>query len=207
MAFENLIVRKKRQIGGITIDGIISENTNRSMRLTNNPLEDGSNVADHIITDPLTYTLEGVITDTPLGLEGFTETVTGVVDTASGIFGASDASGQTRSQQIYAQLVALMEEKQLLTVQTSIRLYDDLVMESIIVTTDKDKRRAIFFTAGFKQAIVVKSSFTGVNPVNIDGEANKAGLGNTLKQGNTPINPLNESETRSMGSSLDNVVG
>lgn len=183
MAFENLIIRETKKIAGIAIDGVITENTTRTMRMTSNPIESGDNVADHVIQEPMTYSLEGVITDTPLGLVGIQETISGVKDAVSGIFGKSDTTGQTRSQQVYFALVELMQNKALLVVETSLKRYDDLIMETLNVIQDKDKSRAVFFTATFRQALIVRNIGGGLLEENMTERVTKTSAANPINGG------------------------
>ena len=200
MALGNLIIKKKRQIGGIAIDGFVSETTTRSSTMTSNPVENGLNVSEHIITQPLEYILEGVITDTPFAIAG----VSGVADSESGIVGKSDDSEETRSQEIYYQLVDLMNNKELLEVHTSLKTYDDLVMETISVIQNKDRSRSIWFTATFKQALLVRTATIEIDSENILGDANKANKGAETEQGSVPIAEATQEETSLIRVSFNN---
>lgn len=194
MAFENLIIRDAHKIGGIVIDGIISEITVRTMRMTTNPVEDGNTISDHIVKEPMQYTLEGAITDTPMGLAGIQSAVTGVKDSVSGLFGASEDSGQTRSQNVYFALVNLLESRGLLKVDTSLKTYDNLVFETITVNQDKTNSRAVFFTATFKQALITVSSSSELDAENITTDADKAGQAAELENGLTSVNPASAAD-------------
>ena len=99
MAFENLIIRKSRKLrlfkplsesqeSWLAIDGVISENTTRTMRLTNHPIENNDQVTDHVIREPLTYVMEGVFTDNPMGFTALSS----IPDNISGIYGRSEES-------------------------------------------------------------------------------------------------------------------
>jgi len=198
MAFENLLIRKKRKIGGIAIDGVIEETTDRSVRITEHPVEDATTISDHVIRVPLKYSMEGVITDTPLA----TEAITGIIDSVSGVFGKSEESGQTRSQQIYTELVKLLEAKEIIEIQSSLQLYKDLVFESISVKQDKDRARSIHFSATFKQVIIVKSASTEVDARNISDEKDKAGYGAIVVKGEAPITQASGAIEQSITSSL-----
>jgi len=172
VAFERILVRTKRDINGILVDGIISERTNVEVRVTQNPVESGVDISDHIITVPSTIILEGVVSDTPLGIAAFTNTINnigGAVDQVSGYFGASEPKGQTRSQQYYTQLVELLKKHEFITLQTKLKRYEFLVFQSIVVEQDKDTSRAVFFTANFHEVIVVDSAQpTAINNENIN---------------------------------------
>lgn len=198
MAFENLIIRKKRKIGGVAIDGVIQESTVRSVRITEHPVEDATTISDHVVRVPLKYTMEGIITDTPLA----SEAITGIVDSISGVFGKSEESGQTRSQQIYNELVKLIDAKEIIEIQSTLQLYRDLVFESISIIQDKDRARSIHFTAEFKQVIIVKTATTDIDSRNITGDSNKAGQSESVVKGEAPINLVGAAVLLSIGLSL-----
>ena len=188
--FANLIIRESRKIGGIAIDGVINETTIRTMNATEFPIESGDIVSDHIIRRPMTYTMHGEITDTPFGLEGIRETISSTPENISGLFGASDPSAFTRSQQIYNELVKIMDLRQPIDVQTTLNLYKNLAFESITVTQDKDTSRGISFIATFKELV-----FVNVDPVIMgqDGmpdDVDKASMGREKNNGRATVQDL-----------------
>jgi len=157
MALERIIIRPQRSIDGIQIDGILKESTTVSVRTTSNPVESGRDITDHVIINPIKLVLEGVISDAQLGAAGIaniTNTIGGVFD-QSGIFGSSTIGGQTRSQQLYGELVTKLQQRQLLTITTKLKEYDNLVFESISVDQDKDTSQSVFFTATFAEVLIV----------------------------------------------------
>lgn len=161
MAFENLIVRTKRDINGIQVDGVLKETTEAAMRVTTNPVEFGAEISDHIIREPRTIIIEGVITDTPLGVAAISnigEARGGVIDPITGIYGKSEDSAITRSQELYAEFVAMLYKKELVEVQTNLGRYVDLIFQSIIVSQDKDTSRAVFFVATFIESLQVEGA-------------------------------------------------
>lgn len=158
MAFENLIIRNVHKIGGIQVDGIVRESTEVSVRATTNPVEFGADITDHIIRNPKRITLEGVATDTPLGaaaISNLASTIGGVADSVTGLFGSSEPKGLTRSQQVYKDLVDLLELREPIELITKLKTYDELIFESITVDQDKNTSRAVFFTATFIEIITV----------------------------------------------------
>ena len=202
MAFENLLITVKRQIEGIKIDGVITESTARTMRVTTNPIESGKNVSDHVIEEPLRYNMTGVITDTPVGAAAFSELAGSVVDIATGIFGQSESSGITRSRQAYNELVALMQKREKVTVETGLQRYEDLIFESIVVNADKDTSNGIFFTATFLQVLTVVTGRQFIDSDSIDGDENSAAFANKSNAGFVDTAPATEQETRNIEVSL-----
>ena len=53
------------------VDVIIRESTNLGNIVTENPLEDGTSIFDHVTNKPQTLDIEFIITDTPIGTLSF----------------------------------------------------------------------------------------------------------------------------------------
>lgn len=193
MAFENLILTTKRTINGIKIDGFIRENTVHKSRATRNPVENGVDITDHIILEPMEYNMDGVITNSPIGLEAFTE-IGGAFD-VGGIFGRSTPNGETRSQQVYLTLVGMQRNKDFITIESSIKVYDNLIMTSISVIQDKSNANSIFFTASFQEVFLVSIARSGTSPENITDDQGSAGLGSIQNDGVQTGALANESDT------------
>lgn len=156
MAFENLFIRVQRSLGGIQLDSVIQEAHDNTVQLTQNPIEKGADISDHAIVNPKKIRLNAVVTDSPLGSAGFTQ----IVDSVTGLFGASTPSNVTRSQQAYQQLIALMENREPIAITTRLLVYTDMVITSINVKQDKDTSRAIFLDIEAEQVIITESEVT-----------------------------------------------
>jgi len=194
MAFENLLITFKRKIGAIKIDGVINESTQRKMRITTNPIENGATISDHIIEEPLRYVMKGTITDTPLGAAAFTELAGSVIDAATGIFGKSESSGTTRSNQAYQELVKLMKARESITVETKLEKYEDLLFESITINTNVSNSNGISFTASFLQPLTVVIARQAVDQDSIDTDENSAAYGNKSNTGFSGTTPASNTD-------------
>ena len=115
MAFENLLIRTNRDIGGIVLDAVISETTTSNVRVTRNPVELGADINDHAIIEPKEYSLEAVVSDSPLFGVG-----SGDLVTTSGFFGSSSDDSRTRSQAAFDALIALQESREPISIQTGL---------------------------------------------------------------------------------------
>jgi len=156
MAFENLLIRTNRDIGGIVLDAVISETTTSTVRITRNPVELGADINDHAIIEPKEYSLEAVVSDSPLfGLGALSQI--GSLVTSSGFFGSSSEDNRTRSQAAFDALIAIQEAREPITIQTGLKQYDNMLISNITVTQDKDKSRAIFFTAKLTEIILTST--------------------------------------------------
>jgi len=66
------------QIGHVAVDASFHEIHEMSGETTDHPVEDGSNISDHVILNPRVFSMEGVVTNQPLSVprtqaEGVTE--------------------------------------------------------------------------------------------------------------------------------------
>lgn len=180
MAFENLLIRTNRDIGGIVLDAVISETTTSNVRVTRNPVELGADINDHAIIEPKEYSLEGVVTDSPLIGLGAIQQI-GSLFTSSGFFGASSEDSRTRSQAAFDSLIAIQEAREPITIQTGLKQYDNMLISNITVTQDKDKSRAIFFTAKLTEIILTSTQ-------EIEFPQDSLLADGTQQQGSSPIN-------------------
>lgn len=175
MAFENLLVRAQRSIKGQTItvqlDGVITERFGSPVRPTLNPIETGAVVTDHAIIEPKFYSMDAVVTDTPLGLAAATE----VVDNVTGLFGDSTGSGETRSQQAYAQLIQLQRLVEPITIVTGLNTLENMLILDIQPTRDKDTSNALFFTMDLQEVLIVNTQLAERNADTLRGVERQGG--------------------------------
>ena len=71
---------------GILVDATINEEHQSSYDITDNPVEDGASITDHAQAKPMILTIDGVISDAPLGLPivGNIQNMTRTISTAFG---------------------------------------------------------------------------------------------------------------------------
>lgn len=110
----------------IPIDAVITRGHQFTAAVTRSEVEDGTSISDHVILDTADLTIEGVTSDTPVGLlEGITTAVENVAD----VFGVGD--GETRSQTAAAALEEAWRTKAELEVVTRLRTYTNMVIASL----------------------------------------------------------------------------
>lgn len=125
---------RKLSIGSLTIPTTLSETHDFSSTVTDQPVETGARISDHIINDVETVTIEGFVSDTPL-----------------------DGSIAFNSQSIFDSLVNLREARQLVTVVTTYKIYTDMAITRISVPRDQSTGQAMRFTIELKKVTRVGS--------------------------------------------------
>lgn len=139
-------------------DMVTSEQHRWGAAVTSNPVEDGSDVADHIKVNPDTLEITGVISNASLSRwKGqFIERALNILDRESNV------------QRAFDRLRKLLENKQPVTVYTRYKTYPNMVLTSLSIPRSKDNGDAIEFTAGFThikrvKTITVDAEDAGIN--------------------------------------------
>ena len=145
MGISQLIFKKGNFIGEIELDIIVSETTNTSSIITSNPVENGSDVNDNIIINPMTYSISGIVSDTKVAPLGGLNTPD------------SFAGESTPSKDAWEELLELQAKKIPFTLVTNLKEYDNVVIENLSTTQDKETSNSLNFTANMKEIIFVGS--------------------------------------------------
>lgn len=139
------------KIGAVSIDASVREVHDSDCTATDNPVEEGADVTDHVTIEPKRLSIEGVITDTPISF-GVVSAVEGAVRTVGRLFGMG-----TRSKNAYDKLVALQATRKPFTVVTGLKVYKNMILEKLSVPRTCDTGNSIHFTANMKEIIIARS--------------------------------------------------
>jgi len=150
---------------GLNIDVTITENHNLTSKVTSHRVEKGANIADNIREDPATLTLDCKITDDRFQLRLLLPTLnTNILNNQGQAFNPLVPF----SNQVYDYLRELQKNKTLLLVDTSLRLYENMVIES--VTIPRKMQSGINFTMVLKEIMFVYSSETEAEKPKVEKE-------------------------------------
>jgi len=132
------------KIGRFEMDVTIDEFHDKSVRATENPIEDGSIISDHVILDPDRVTINGFITDAPI------VPIAGLIDIVSG-------GGYKRVTDAFEKLEELMLEREPVTLVTGYKTYQDMLITRIQIP--RNREIGMRFTCELKALKRVSSSF------------------------------------------------
>jgi hypothetical protein len=120
----------------IQIDAAPTEQHGHSLQLTEHPVEKGSDITDHARVKADSLTLDCCL---------------------------SDGADEGRSSDTYERLRLLQDEATLLTVVTSLRVYDNMILENLSTPRTASYAGGLRFTAVFKQIRLVQNKTTIVS--------------------------------------------
>jgi len=142
MSIAQLFFKKGNFISTVSLDIIISESAAATVRVTENPVEFGANMNDHIIVEPMTFTVSGVVSDISSSKVGqFLQIPT--------VFSKSTS----KSKEAWEELLELQINKTPFTLIQGLKEYRNIVIISITEKQDKDTANGLFFTATMKGII------------------------------------------------------
>ncbi len=148
-------------IDGYLIDAAVSEDHGAEAEITDFPVERGPDVSDCIRAKPRTVTIEGIVSNTPFGRM--------VAERAK--------STTLPAQDALALFDRIRAQSKLVTVETSLRVYEDMGLESVSFTVDKSTGDALAFSATFCEVILVSNKRVSIR-VAVPRGAGKRDLGN-----------------------------
>jgi hypothetical protein len=134
-----LLAGRGRAIMGLVADVTTEEKHKDETQITNHPVDQGSPISDHAYNEPPELTVK-------VGWSG----------------------SQIELSTIYQGLLLIKEQFVRLVVMTGKRLYSDMLIKSISMTTDITTENSLFLEINFKKVFVVKTSETIVT---IDNQA------------------------------------
>ncbi len=148
MSLVSLFIQKKSGIGMITFDALVSESVTAEAEITNNPVEQGVDVSDNIVVQPLSFKLEAIISDTPLS---YTETFNKIVDFVKG------NEHERPSVKAWNELLKLQADRKPFTYQNNLKKYDNVAIKSLNYTQDKDTFNILSFSVTLQEVPTVSS--------------------------------------------------
>lgn len=122
-------------VGAIVFDLLISETHNFSSEITQFNIEDGSSISDHIRNTLRTGSVTGLITNFSLYQSGLTS---------------------NRAQDAFDALVRLWEARELVTINTILDVYENVVITNISVARGEDSGEALAANFSFSKLKIVK---------------------------------------------------
>nr|HEX4314795.1 hypothetical protein [Kofleriaceae bacterium] len=131
-------------IDGYLIDAALSEGHAFEAEVTDYPVEQGADITDNMRIKPAIVTITGIVSDTPLGP---------LVEQRANE--AQAGSVGLPSDAALAKLLEIQNSREPVTIITSRKLFDDMLLQHLDVPVDAKTGNALRFTAVFKQVVIV----------------------------------------------------
>ena len=129
-----------RSVGGLVFDATFRESHTSEIEVTENPIETGSMVSDHMYVKPAKLTIAAGVSNSPL------------YTSADDQFG-----GNSRTQAAFNLLQNLQQSGEPFSVQTGLTLYNNMMCKAIRSDQDKDTSEVFEFEADFVGVNIVST--------------------------------------------------
>lgn len=136
--------REEGNIGILSIDATESEGHGGELQVTDHEVESGADVSDHLRMRPRTLRIAGIVTALPTGQQ----------------------PNRMRPYNAWDALRHIQESRQLVTVNTTLELYDSLALVSVEAPRDRTTGDALRFTLTFREVRQVASETVTLPPRN-----------------------------------------
>lgn len=173
MSLINLLVKRGPQLGSLQFDAVLSDDLDASVDIVRYPIETGTPIADHIIYQPIRYTMTGAVSNNPLkvSITDFTGVLTNLVDdnpfiaAGAGLFaGWLSGSNETRSSTTLNTLLDFMYSGQVFTVDTGEITLNNMVIQRIGRSKDPENENGLIFVAELQQIVTLDRVANGSQP-------------------------------------------
>lgn len=173
MSLINLLVKRGPQLGSLQFDAVLSDDLDASVDIVQYPIETGTPIADHIIYQPIRYTMTGAVSNNPLkvSITDFTGALTNLIDdnpfiaAGAGLFaGWLSGSNETRSSTTLNTLLDFMYSGQVFTVDTGEITLNNMVIRRIGRSKDPENENGLIFVAELQQIVTLDRVANGSQP-------------------------------------------
>lgn len=161
-----LFGRKAGKIGELQLDATVSEQHEYENEVSQFPIEDGGDIADHIKQQPEAITIDGFVTNSPINV--LFEDVSEVIERKPGEseVKTSSRTGTVNRVELAQDILLKISGRQIqgtdtvpeiVDVVTGLRVYTGMVMTSLVIPRNARTGQAMNFTARFMKIVTVKS--------------------------------------------------
>lgn len=156
-----------RNLGGIQFAVVVEEQHQDKAVITEHPVEKGAKISDHAFMEPARLSIRAA---------------------------HSDTQGIGASREIYEKLLELMAKREPFAIVTGKRLYQNMLIEAVSMTTDAITENALEVTADCREVIIVSSQTAEVPPRSNQKEP--ARTGQTAAKGQKQAKPVDSGKTQ-----------
>lgn len=165
-------------VGAVKLDLILDEHHAQDAEVTENPLQDGRAVSDGIFLALRDGTLTGLVTNHSIKLAEEAAKNLSVQNADALLDKAENFELENRARKVWEELLALQKRGELVTIVTSLEVYDNVAITHLETERDGDTGEALAIQIGFKQVQKVQlredKVTAQVQPKDMDSDINRS---------------------------------
>jgi len=196
MALSLLFKKTKGSVGLVEFDATLSETHNKSVQLTDHPVEAGADITDHVRRQPEEISINGIVSNTPIV---FLASIFAASPIKDDLTRPSDRAGLA-----YAELKRLMDDGEVVDVITTLREYENMVITSMSVERSAATGNVLNASLSLREIVLVETeTVEAPQPVTKANEKSKP----VGKQVTTPAPPPVEAKSSALVTGLSALFG
>jgi hypothetical protein len=144
----------KKMIGTFVVDAFLAEHYNFSNSVTDIPVEEGSNIADHIVEDQDVISVEAFIGNTAFEV---------ITKDGNSVSNLEAPDRMARVRQAYQELKKLVKAKKTLDVVLGLETFTGMAITSFTIDREAETGANLPFSMEFKKIKIVHSDTAKIN--------------------------------------------
>ena len=154
MKLTELFYKKEHLLHTVTFDAVIEESATTSSVVTSNPVERGASINDHIVYNPMSFNLTGVISDKITNID---------------------------TKKTWLDLLSLQANRTIFDLKQGFKTYKNITITSLTHTRNAKTAHSLFFSATLIEIVFVGAEV--LNDNDFDGQDIADGMKTTLRSG------------------------
>ncbi len=175
----------QRQIGVLMPHVVIREQHKDELQITDHPIQTGSPVSDHAFRLPAEVTIECAWSESPQS-KNLLDSAMNIVGSVKNIASVLTGAGQDQSRAIYELLRKMQDTAVLLNVTTGKRVYKNMLLKSLAVTTEPETENVLMVTAVLREVFIVDTNSATLSS-NPDNHADKKQTPSLMDKGKQAV--------------------
>jgi len=131
----------------VTFDASVNEDHSGTSTTTDHPVENGSDITDHVREEPDTLTMNVIVSNHPIVL----------LNSLLGTPASTGGDNKTRAEDAYDFLRDLKKTKKAVGIKTTLRTYEDMQITAISVGRDSGRGNIVDMTLSFRKIIIAET--------------------------------------------------
>jgi len=175
------------RVGSLSLDATLDDSHEFANEVTSFPIEEGSDINDHIKKEPMTLSITGFITNSPIiVVQNLNEIVSNEYNTSintSEVTRNNVAGSFTELMKIMGEnypeqptsATVVINNPRVIEVVTGLRVYSDMVMTRLSIKRTPSDGESLTFNASFRKIVKVKRELVHLGAVSSTSSGNAGG--------------------------------
>ena len=155
IGLDSILVKPYRAIGSFVAQVVLEEIHQDTLEITDHPVDQGAVISDHAFKRPSELVVKCAWSNSPTVAGLIDGVVGGLKTTISGAQSLLSGNSENQVRDIYDKLLKLQESRVPFDVFTGKRIYTNMLVQSLSVTTDKQSENSLMVTATLRQVLIV----------------------------------------------------